>query len=245
MKERKYAYYSNFSLFIFVVCTAMSYSIYVDFIAEGAMVLNNGNFLVVTCGYIFILDPSFKKINRTNINYISDCYNDESSLAYFSEEEGGYIILMLGRSSHQYIISPEGQLLCNNSIPCCHSNYIIPYNHVNDTYNYYLMYPDNEYLYFIKYTYYLHNNSISEQFNYNYNLTDEIKSITCKLMKNNSSNVITCFIKKSNDLYINCTVFDSENNFEIIQTSKIHIIEESYSSSLKSAVMTVDVRQKE
>ena len=210
------------------------------------MVLNKGNFLVATCGFIYILDPSLKQINRTSINSPSDCYSYTNILAYFSEEEGGYVILILSGSKKQiqYIISPEGQLLHTNIVPCCHHYYIIPYNHMNDSYNYYLMYPDNENLCFIKYTYYLGNNSISKQFDYNYNLTDKIKSIVCNLMKNNSSNVITCFIKKSNDNYINCTVFDSENNFEIIQTTKINIIVDSVSFNLKSAVMPVDGRQK-
>ena len=150
----------------------------------------------------------------------------------------------------QYIFSPEGKLYCDFPIPYIYDYFhfyysIIPYSHVDDTYNYYLIHKANSYnYYFRKYTYYLCNNSISEQMNYLYKTnktTDSINSITCQLMKYNSNNVITCFFANNN--YINCTVFDSENNFAIINTSSIikNSKDENY---LKSAVMTIDGRQK-
>ena len=112
MKDKKYAYYWYwyFSSFIIVVCTTISYSIPVKSYIKDAMVLNKGNFLVATCGFIYILDPSLKQINRTSFSSPSDCYAYTNILAYFSEEEGGYVILILSsiKEQIQYIISPEG-----------------------------------------------------------------------------------------------------------------------------------------
>ena len=73
--------------------------------------------------------------------------------------------------------------------------------------------------------------------------------ITCQLMKYNNTNVITCFFATSllnneNNNFINVTVFNPENNFEIIQSNVTNTKNISKFHNLKSSVMTVDGRTK-
>ena len=103
--------------------------------------LNNGNFLVFTSEGKYTMDPAFNLYNKTND---ISCNNYHENLAHFSEEDGGYILFI--SNSYHHILSPYGELLIKCSFDLPNSNYyyydfsVIPYNHVNDLYYYYLIY---------------------------------------------------------------------------------------------------------
>ena len=65
-------------------------------------------------------------------------------------------------------------------------------------------------------------------------------------MKFKNANVITCFFgtNLNNNNFINITVFDPEKNFEVIQSSRTTTKNIIKFHNIKSAVMTVDKRQK-
>ena len=219
--------------------------------------LNNGNFLVISDNGLFIFDPTFT--NSTKINGVN--YTDDISfnLAHFSEEDGGYILFITEK--YNYVLFPNGTLF--NAISS-HFFYeflyfdqysVIPYIHYNDSYYYFVLFlndydNDYNYYYITKYEFFISNKTIQyiPEFlyytDYCYNL-----AISCQLMKFNDINAITCFFLAEEDLfddynYINVKVFDPENYFTIIQSSNSTILNSSDIIFFKSAIMTVNKRQK-
>ena len=209
--------------------------------------LNNGNFLVFSCDGKFTLDPAFNLYNKTkDISW--DNYNE--NLAHFSEEDGGYI-LFVSENTHHFL-SPYGELLQKQSFSLPYSYYyyfsVIPYSHVNDNYYYYIIYKndDNNY-YFRKYSYCLNTYAIIESTYYSFP-ANSYKFFTCQLMKNNDNNkCIVCFFatSASSNNYIDCIIFDSESDSKTIQVKQKTTRSDINSfDNIKSAVMTIDGRQK-
>ena len=233
--------------FIFLFSIRKSYSYILDH-NHITTRLNNGNFLIFTCNGKYTLSPAFIYYNQTtDISY----NNYRENLAHFSEEDGGYILFISDQDHH--FISPYGRLLkkYSFSLPSSYQYYdffsVIPYSHINDYYYYYIIYKSsNTYFYFRKYSYCLQNNSIIETSYKGYSTDNSFDYITCQLMKYLSNNVIACFftIPMGNNYYINCTVFDSENNLEIIKTNRTTTSGIISFNNIKSAVMTIDGRQK-
>ena len=236
-----YFYYPVLLIFFFLLYLALSLTdsfIYDTFYR--ATRLNNGNFLVFGENGNYLFNQTFNLLNNGNII----CDYESCNLAHFSEEDGGYIILR--SNDYQYILSPDGEKLCQYKSFSDISYYyysIVPYNHINDIYYYYIIHYYNNYqLYFRKYSFHSKNNSIKEEeFYYLYNIYIN-GYITCNLMEYNNNKVITCFF--SYDNYINSTVFDSENNFTIINTSRTITKVSCCFYYIQSAVITNDGRQK-
>ena len=153
--------------------------------------LNNGNFLVSVDNGYYVFEPTLNLYIYEKRNIFSDFDIRYCNLVQFSEEDGGYILFRFKNS--QYILSPDGNLLLSNYDISLVNNYwndysytyysIVPYNHINDTYYYYMIYfNDYNQLYFKKYSFHSKNNSIIEEYYYlNNNLDDNYQYfVTCK-----------------------------------------------------------------
>jgi len=171
-----------------------------------------------------------------------------STIKQFTTEEESYI-LIISYSNHS-ILNSEGNLLYtidNNRVYYKFASSVIPYKYSKDVFYYYIIsFDDTDQMILSKYSYYSTNKTLQKNnFNFKniYELVDN--SITCQLMKYSNENVISCFFPTiiDNETFINCTVFQAEENFEIIKTSKLKI-EGILSRSLKSEVMSNDDRQK-
>ena len=182
--------------------------------------LSNGNFLVISCTGKYIFDPTYTY--STSISGIShDNYRE--NLAHFSEEDNGYILFI--SPQHHHVLFSNGSLFSSISISISLYKMFYEYsvNHYNDSYYYYFIYYNINYNFiFQKYEFFSNNKSIQNIFEKSYEPNDSnYNIITCQLMKNNNINVITCFFgtySNNNNNFINITVFDPENNFEIIQS---------------------------
>ena len=210
--------------------------------------LDNGNFVIFTYQGQYILDQTFKILYKYNASVLgSDNYD---MVKQYSKEDEGYIIYMT--NNNHYILNSYGNCLFSTSISSSLKTNvfsIIPYNHQRDKIFYYLIYfyDDTDVnIRFRRYSY----NSTNNQFNSKDFYSDNIYSqldylITCQLMKYSNEKVISCFFVTylNNEYFLNCTVFKSEEDFKVIQTSQIKI-EANSIYRLGSEVILNNERQK-
>ena len=80
------------------------------------------------------------------------------------------------------------------------------------------------YIYFIKFSYNNNTNAINKISEKKIRFVIEYESnklnIMCQLIEYNNRNAICCFLPTTNNnkIYINFTIFDSENNYVILKT---------------------------
>ena len=239
----------NFVIYIFCININLIYS-YLDVgPCWEAIKLENGNFVVFSKQGLYILDPAFKQLN-----FIPKVIMNDPGLytiiKQFTKEDESYIFIIT--DDHNYILNSNGNLVYT----VITSNYrsfnkwtssLIPFNVLRDVFYYYIITSNNNKIIFTKYSYNFTKNETLKSEDFYFNNTHGIMDnncITCQLMKYFNESVISCFfpIQINNEAFINCIIFNSEKNFEVIKTSQLKI--ESFSGPIKSEVMTTDDRQK-
>ena len=214
---------------------------------HAAIQLENGNLVIFTGNGLYTLDKTFQFLyNRTTS--IAGQLNYYDRVKQFSKEDGDYI-LYVTKTNH-YILNSYGNLVSSKQISTNIYNHlysIIPYNHLKDELNYYVIYFNNKtQIIFRKYSQNFDDINFGNEDFYSKNIYgNENNLITCQLMKYSNEKIISCFFLThlSNEFFINCTVFKSEENFEVIQTSQIKI-EGSTFYRIESEVIPNNERQK-
>ena len=240
----------NFVIYIFCININLIYS-YInigDYYWE-AIKLENGNFLVFSQAGLYILDPTFKQLNF--IPEVIMNPNFFTIIKQFTKEDESYILIIIDYKN--YILNSNGNLAyrdINNDFRSFNkwTSSVIPFNVLRDVFYYYIITSnsDNKIM-FTKYSYNFTKNETLKSEDFYFNNTHGIMDnnyITCQLMKYFNESVISCFfpIQINNETFINCIIFNSEKNFEVIKTSQLKI--ESFRGPIKSEVMTTDDRQK-
>ena len=184
--------------------------------------LENGNIFLITNKGILIYDETLinllckndLQINNNNMNNYNVHYY--SSIKQFSEEDGGYILL--NTYTNFYIISLDGNNILNkidnfNNIGNPFQS-IIPYDYSNNSYYFYYIYNNKQYIYFEQYTYNSHSNEITSS-----NITNEYFSelcsnhnnfVSCQKIKYKNEKSIICFISSHYNSNIFMKIYDSK-----------------------------------
>jgi len=236
----------NFIIYIFFIKITLSYSYLTSAHFHTSIKLDNGNFIIFTCNnHYFILDQTFRNFSYPSVTVSgSDSYDIAKQ---FSKVDGGYIIYVTGNK--HYILDSYGKYISSYSFSFNrdHNAYsVIPYNHIRDELYYYLIYITSPTIYFKEFSNNFTNNIFQEKKNNFYSFNKCIETlITCQLMKYSNEKVISCFfLTHLNYEYIlNCTVFKSEEDFKIINTSHLKI-EANSIYRLGSEVISNNERQK-
>ena len=248
IKRNNYFFSNSFLLiFLFIISFFFSYCYYTSAHTHLVTKLKNGNFMVFTCDGIYTLDPYF---NLYNITTELSCSNYMENIAHFSEEDGEYFIYIC--PNQHYFFSPYGNNLISYSYSFSNykNNYqysIIPYTHIATNFYYFLIYfYSNNIINFAKFAFHSNNNTINYVFNYTHYANPKYNFISCELMNYSNKKVITCFYGTSltSNNYINCSVFNPENNFQIIHTTNTNTINITNFLNLKSAVATLNGRKR-
>ena len=233
-----------FIIYISLITIAISYIDKARF--HSAIKLDNGNFIIFTGNGQYTMDQTFKLYNRTT--NVTEPLNYYDRVKQFSKEDGDYILYIT--KYYHYILNSYGNLLTSKSISNNLYNTlysIIPYNHLNHELNYYVIYFKNStHIIFRKYSYNLTDENFQNEDFYSTNIYGNEKNfITCQLMKYSNEKVISCFFltKIDGKYFINCTVFKSEDNFEVFRSSQIKIEASSF-YRLESEVLLDKERQK-
>ena len=236
----------NFIIYIFYINFTLIYSYLANAHYHESIKLDNGNFIIFSCKGQFTLDPAFKILYNITNNVIG---NDKTydRVKQFSKEEGGYILYIT--DTNHYILNSYGNLLTSRSISKSIYNHyysVIPYNLLINRLNYYIIHFNNSQIVFIKHSYYINNNNSGYFSEASYIINGYTNNlITCQLMKYSNEKVISCFFLTylNDEYFINCTVFKSEDNFEVFRSSQIKIEASSF-YRLESEVLLDKERQK-
>ena len=220
-----------FILFCFCICNCFAYISGISHYTSTK--LENGNYFLVTNFGIYICDETL-----SNLIFVSDFIWNEDNYKYsikkFSEEDGGYILLIT--SSYIYIIAPEGDHILNgtiNNITYFGNSYqsIVPYNHSNNNYYFYYIYNNLQTIYFRQYIY----NSSSKNFtssivksiSFNKFCPSHNNFVSCQNIKYNKKKSIICFLSSHLSSNLSMTIYDIETSSEIIS----HILWYHYSEN--------------
>ena len=209
--------------------------------------LDNENFVIFSCDGQFTLDKSFKILyNYTTSVSGSDSYDISKQ---YSKEDEGYILYLT--NNRHYILNSYGNLIFSTSVSNNLYNNIysvIPYNHLKDELYYYFIYfYGSLQIGFRMYSYNFTNNSFQAKNFYSDNNFKHINNlITWQLMKYANEKVISCFFVtqiNNTEYSLNCAVFKSEDNFQVLKTSEIKVEAREF-NRLKSQVIPNNERQK-
>ena len=220
----------NFIIYIFYINFTLIYSHLTNAHYHVSIKLENGNFIIFTCNGQFTLDQEFKKVyNHTTTVTGNGNYYDR--IKYFSKEDA--YILYITNYNH-YILNSYGNLLASSSISkdmynCYYS--VVSYSHLKNWLLYYIIFFDSNQIKFIRYSYNITKNNYQSYNHYSKNINGKTNSlITCQLMKYSNEKVISCFFLTylNNNYFLNCSIFKSEENFNIFRTSQIKINASSF-----------------
>ena len=188
--------------------------------------LENGNILLISDTYFYIVDPTFSRIiNQTNYCCSYICVNNR--IVHFSNEDGGYVLFK--GCNYIDIFSKDGYFLLRLNNDYHYISSFIPYGHEENNSFFYEIYSESSnIIYFKKYAYNSISNNIALiknnliEINYNY-------YTTCQLIEYLNKNVTSCFFQTiyNDNYYINVTFFDIENNFSIINNISMYINSDS------------------
>ena len=238
----------DFAIYIFYIIINLIYSYITVGYYWDAIQLENGSFVVFSQSGLYTLDPTFQILNNYyKEEYMYDLGLNTEEIKQFTKEDESYILIKA--DLFVCILNSDGNLFriytdyYHNLEKWTYS--LIPFNHLRDVFYYYIITSNNNKIRFTTNSYNSTNNTLeSKDFYFNNTYGSMSSYITCQLMKYSNESVISCFfsISINNEAFINCTVFNPEKNFEVIQTSQLKI--ESIDSIIKSEVMTTDDRQK-
>ena len=245
MKSKYLPLYNKYSFFLlylflffsgFLNCTINSISIGKNpFLKK----LKNGDYILISSKGIIFLDETLSE-ELNNINFGSD--NDENlyfstNVEEFYEEHNEYIIALY--KNNLYVFSSDKTLLNKTenigfiNPYNCHS--IIPYDYIDNELYFAIIFLEEEQSY-LKFVF------VNTIFNSVSNIIDfyepvyftpeelyfDFDSFSCKLIKNNTQNIINCIYGNYNRFIL--TNFNPYNNFENILYYPINI-ESSFTES--------------
>ena len=233
----KYIFYINFTL-IYSHLTNAHYHVSVK--------LDNGNFIIFTCNGQYTLDKTFKNVyNHTTSVTGNGNYYDR--VKQFSKEEEGYILYIT--NYNHYILNSYGNSFASSSISKDLYNYyysVVPYDHSKNCLSYYIIFFNNNQIQFTRYLYNITKNNFQSYLYNSNNINGKTNNlITCQLMKYSNEKTISCFFLTylGGEYFLNCSVFESERNFNISRTSQIKVNSSSF-YRIESEVITNNEREK-
>ena len=236
----------NFAMYIFYIIINLIYSYITADYDLDAIQLKNGSFLVISESGLYTLDQTFQILYYNEEMYLDELDSFNTEIKQFPNEDKSSIFIAI--MPNDYIINSDGKIFHTNIVDVDLEKYtysLIPFNHLKDVFYYIkITTTDNNEIKLTNYSYNSTDKTLkSEDFYFNYTYGNMFNCITCQLIKYSNKSVISCFfpISINNENFINCAVFNSEKNFEVIQTSQLKI--ESISCPIESEVMTTD-RQK-
>ena len=213
--------------------------------------LENGNIMLKTNSSIYLYNSDFTKLFKKKEIYIPNgCKNLE--YCSLTKNDGEYILLFTSRKN-LYIITTELEILFNKENYTLSYSSIIPYGHSNHESYFFCIYykflNESQYLIFEKYSFnpllpsinIIQNNSIilsNSRYSYYYDY------LSCQLINRLNKNTMSCFIKTQYETkyYINYTIFDPENNFNIIDY-RVNPIDDSYIGSLRTITINEKIQK--